>query len=79
MKKNVKVWGFGHTHHSSSQIHGSTKVVSNQLGYIKSNQHDQNFSNVFTVFPFGSLKEGHFGSRGHYEISDQSQKRFKFF
>ena len=31
---NQVVWGFGHTHWSSDNIINSTRVVSNQCGYI---------------------------------------------
>jgi hypothetical protein len=31
------VWGFGHTHWSSDNIINSTRVVSNQCGYITQN------------------------------------------
>ena len=36
MKDNVKLWGFGHTHFNCDQIiNHTTRVVSNQLGYVR--------------------------------------------
>ena len=29
----VKIWGYGHTHRTSDQVLGGTRVVSNQFGY----------------------------------------------
>ena len=32
---NVLLWGFGHTHYNCDQIIKNTRVVSNQLGYVR--------------------------------------------
>jgi len=62
---NILVWGFGHTHHSSSQILGTTQIVSNCLGYVIHNEKDENFDPNFFVDPLKSpLVETY---RGHYE------------
>eukprot|EP01128_Nolandella_sp_AFSM9_P012380 TRINITY_DN9220_c0_g1_i1.p1 TRINITY_DN9220_c0_g1~~TRINITY_DN9220_c0_g1_i1.p1 ORF type:complete len:147 (+),score=21.82 TRINITY_DN9220_c0_g1_i1:287-727(+) len=34
MNPRVRVWGFGHTHWSCDELVKSTRVVSNQLGYL---------------------------------------------
>jgi predicted phosphohydrolase len=63
--ENILVWGFGHTHHSSSQIFGTTQIVSNCLGYVRNGEKDTNFDPKFFVDPFQSpLVETY---RGHYQ------------
>jgi len=62
---NLLVWGFGHTHHSSSQLFGNIQIVSNCLGYVKNGENDKNFDPKFMVDPFKSPLEETY--RGHYE------------
>lgn len=35
LDEHVKLWGFGHTHYNCDQIINHTRVVSNQLGYVR--------------------------------------------
>jgi len=63
--ENILVWGFGHTHHCSSQIFGKTQIVSNCLGYVRMGESDPSFDPKFSVDPLlNPLVES---KRGHYE------------
>jgi len=68
ISERVKLWGYGHTHHSSSQVFHNSMVVSNCLGYIKKGENDPNFSEEFVVSPFQGHDDLQFIERGHYEI-----------
>ena len=51
----VKVWGFGHTHRTSDQVRGGTRLVSNQFGYCTTraghseDKLDPEFSGEFVI------------------------------
>jgi len=62
--ENILVWGFGHTHHSSSQLFGKTQIVSNCLGYVRMGEDDPCFDAKFCVDPLNPPVET---KRGHYE------------
>lgn len=66
--QHIKVWGFGHTHYSSSQVFCQTRIVSNCLGYIKREHSDPNFRVDFVIETDQPLDDPIFESRGHYVI-----------
>jgi len=63
----LAVWGFGHTHHSSSQVLGKTQIVCNCLGYIRTGESSESFSASFVVDPY--LETPVETYRGHYETA----------
>jgi len=71
-QSNLLVWGFGHTHHSSSQLFGKTQIVSNCLGYVRLDENDVNFDPKFMVDPFQNPRLETY--RGHYErVPDENE------
>jgi len=71
MGGRVRVWAFGHTHHSSSQIISGTKVVSNCLGYLKLGEKREEFSPSFVVDTSSQIDDS-FSTRGHYSVESNT-------
>eukprot|EP01124_Arcella_intermedia_P008392 TRINITY_DN15285_c0_g1_i1.p1 TRINITY_DN15285_c0_g1~~TRINITY_DN15285_c0_g1_i1.p1 ORF type:complete len:322 (-),score=68.76 TRINITY_DN15285_c0_g1_i1:42-1007(-) len=71
--ESVVLWGFGHTHHSSTQMIGNTQVVSNCLGYIKQSEGDPCFDPNFVAFP-NKLPQDL--TRGHYQTQPSPPPSF---
>jgi len=63
----LALWGFGHTHHASSQVLGKTQIVCNCLGYIKMGELSETFSPTFVVDPYIESPVENY--RGHYEVA----------